>query len=104
MCRLYLENHQQPLQQSSHQHILHISTLKIMDSVLIRVEAALDSLRPYLATYGGNVRVAEITAEGVLKLEWEGACGACPMSPMTRAGLEDTVRRAVPEIIAVEAK
>jgi len=26
------------------------------------------------------------------------------MSPMTRAGLEDTVRRAVPEIIAVEAR
>ena len=75
-----------------------------MDSVLTRVEQALDGLRPYLATDGGNVRVAEITPEGVLKLEWEGACGACPMSPMTRAGLEDTVRKAVPEITAVEAR
>ena len=75
-----------------------------MDSVLSRVEQALDSLRPYLATDGGNVRVAEITPDGVLKLEWEGACGACPMSPMTRAGLEDTVRKAVPEITAVEAR
>ena len=75
-----------------------------MDSVLTRVEAALDSLRPYLATDGGNVRVAEITAAGVLKLEWEGSCGVCPMSPMTRAGLEDTVRKAVPEITAVEAR
>lgn len=75
-----------------------------MDSLLTRVEAALDSLRPYLATDGGNVRVAEITAAGVLKLEWEGSCGACPMSPMTRAGLEDTVRKAVPEITAVEAR
>ncbi len=72
--------------------------------LLPRVEAALDGLRPYLATDGGNVRVAAITADGVLQLEWEGACGVCPMSPMTRAGLEDTVRRAVPEITAVEAK
>jgi len=72
--------------------------------LLPRIEAALDDLRPYLATDGGNVRVANITADGVLQLEWEGACGACPMSPMTRAGLEDTVRRAVPEITAVEAK
>ncbi|RZK97293.1 MAG: NifU family protein, partial [Hymenobacter sp.] len=38
-------------------------------------EQALDTLRPYLATDGGNVRVAEITPDGVLKLEWEGACG-----------------------------
>ena len=58
-----------------------------MDTVLSRVEQALDGLRPYLATDGGNVRVAEITAAGVLKLEWEGSCGACPMSPMTRAGI-----------------
>ena len=72
--------------------------------LLPRIEAALDGLRPYLLRDGGNVRVAEITPEGVLKLEWEGACGACPMSPMTRAGLEDTVRRAVPEITAVEAR
>ncbi len=72
--------------------------------LLPRIEAALDGLRPYLATDGGNVRVANITAEGVLQLEWEGACGACPMSPMTRAGLEDTVRKAVPEITAVEAR
>ena len=75
-----------------------------MDTILTRVEAALDTLRPYLATDGGNVRIAEITADGVLKLEWEGACGACPMSPMTRAGLEDTVKKAVPEIRAVEAR
>ena len=72
--------------------------------LLLRIEAALDDLRPYLATDGGNVRVANITTEGVLQLEWEGACGACPMSPMTRAGLEDSVRRAVPEITAVEAR
>jgi Fe-S cluster biogenesis protein NfuA len=84
--------------------LILIANYPNMDTVLSRVEQALDGLRPYLATDGGNVRVAEITPEGVLKLEWEGACGACPMSPMTRAGLEDTVRKAVPEITAVEAR
>lgn len=76
----------------------------IMSSLLLRIEAALDSIRPYLQADGGNVRVLEVTAAGVLRLELEGACGTCPMSPMTlRAGVEDAVRRAVPEIMAVEA-
>jgi Fe-S cluster biogenesis protein NfuA len=73
-------------------------------SLLPRIEAALDTIRPYLQADGGNVRVLEVTATGVLRLELEGACGTCPMSPMTlRAGVEDAVRRAVPEITAVEA-
>ncbi len=69
-----------------------------------RVEAALDSIRPYLEADGGNVRVIEITANNVLKLEMLGNCGSCPMSAMTlKAGVEEAVKRAVPEIIAVEA-
>jgi Fe-S cluster biogenesis protein NfuA len=75
-----------------------------MSPLLARIEAALDTIRPYLQADGGNVRVLEVTAAGVLRLELEGACGTCPMSPMTlRAGVEDAVRRAVPEITAVEA-
>lgn len=69
-----------------------------------RVEAALDSIRPYLEADGGNVRVIEITANNVLKLEMLGNCGSCPMSAMTlKAGVEEAVKRAVPEITAVEA-
>jgi Fe-S cluster biogenesis protein NfuA len=50
------------------------------------------------------VRVLEVTAEGVARLELQGACGTCPMSLMTlRTGVEDTIMRAVPEITAVEA-
>ncbi len=75
-----------------------------MSSLLPRIEAALDTIRPYLQADGGNVRILEVTDAGVLRLELEGACGTCPMSPMTlRAGVEDAVRRAVPEITAVEA-
>jgi Fe-S cluster biogenesis protein NfuA len=74
------------------------------DTLLPRIEAALDTIRPYLQADGGNVRIVEVTEAGLLRLELEGACGTCPMSPMTlRAGVEDAVRRAVPEVTGVEA-
>jgi len=68
-----------------------------------RIEAALDSIRPYLEADGGNVRVLEFTSEQVLKLEFMGACGTCPMSTMTfKAGVEEAIKRTVPEIKRIE--
>jgi len=73
-------------------------------SLLERVEAALDTIRPYLLTDGGNVSVEEITPDGVVKLKLLGACGSCPMSIMTlKAGIEEAIKKAVPEITAIEA-
>ncbi|WP_295653283.1 NifU family protein [uncultured Mucilaginibacter sp.] len=73
-------------------------------SLLERVEAALDSIRPYLETDGGNVSIAEITPDNVVKLQLLGSCGSCPMSIMTlKAGIEQAIKKAVPEITAVEA-
>ena len=73
-------------------------------SLLDRVEAALDTIRPYLLTDGGNVSVEEITPEGVVKLKLLGACGSCPMSIMTlKAGIEEAIKKAVPEVTAIEA-
>lgn len=64
-----------------------------------RVEEALDSIRPYLEADGGNVEVVEITQDQTLKIELKGACKTCNMSHMTmKAGIEETIRRAVPEI------
>lgn len=74
------------------------------DSILDRVEKALDSIRPYLETDGGNVRVLEIDDNFTVKLEMLGACGTCPMSPMTlKAGVEEAIKKAVPEIQSVVA-
>lgn len=75
------------------------------EEVLInRVETALDSIRPYLEADGGNVRIVDITQEKVLRVELLGNCGSCPMSVMTlKAGVEEAVKRAVPEITAIEA-
>lgn len=68
-----------------------------------RVEASLDSIRPYLEADGGNVRVLEITKDQVLKLEFVGNCGSCPMSTMTfKAGVEEAIKRAVPEIKSIQ--
>ena len=69
-----------------------------------RIEKALDSIRPYLETDGGNVKVLDLDENMVLQLELLGACGTCPMSAMTlKAGVEEAVKKAIPEITAVNA-
>lgn len=69
-----------------------------------RVELALDTIRPFLRTDGGDVSLVEITPEMVVKLKLIGACESCSMSSMTmKAGIEKSIRRAVPEILHVEA-
>lgn len=69
-----------------------------------RVEQALDTMRPYLETDGGNVQIEEITSDNIVKLKLLGTCASCAMSIMTfKAGLEQAIKKAVPEIVAVEA-
>jgi Fe-S cluster biogenesis protein NfuA len=68
-----------------------------------KIEASLNSIRPYLEADGGNVKVAEITDDHVVKLEFVGACGNCRMSTMTfKAGVEAAILRDVPEIKSIE--
>ena len=74
------------------------------DELLTKIERALDSMRPYLAADGGNVKVLEVTDDKTVRLELVGSCGSCPMSAMTfKGGLEDAILRAVPEVTKVEA-
>ncbi len=69
-----------------------------------QIEFALDTIRPYLEADGGNVRIVELTEDRVLKIEMLGSCGSCPMSAMTlKAGVEEAIKRAIPEIERVEA-
>lgn len=72
--------------------------------LLQKVEKALDTIRPYLEADGGNVSIDEITSDNIVKIKLLGACGSCPMSIMTlKAGIEEAIKRAVPEINGVEA-
>lgn len=69
-----------------------------------QVEQALETIRPYLIADGGNVAIEEITSDNVVKLKLLGNCGSCKMSFMTmKAGIEQAIMKAVPQITAVEA-
>jgi len=68
-----------------------------------KIEASLDSIRPYLEADGGNVKVNQVTDDNIVKLEFVGACGNCRMSTMTfKAGVEAAIKRDVPEIKSIE--
>ncbi len=69
-----------------------------------RLANALDAIRPYLEADGGDLRVIGLTNEMTLQIELLGTCKSCTMSAMTlKAGVEQAVLKAVPEIKAVEA-
>lgn len=77
---------------------------ELAEELLPLVEASLDTMRPYLKDDGGNVEVVEITNEMVVKVRLLGACSTCPQSFMTmKAGIEEAVKRSVPQIKGVEA-
>ncbi|MBM3248192.1 MAG: NifU family protein [Candidatus Omnitrophica bacterium] len=69
-----------------------------------KVEAVLSKLRPMLEADGGNVELVEVTKEGIVKVKLTGACGCCPMSQMTlKMGIEQALKKEVPEVKSVEA-
>jgi Fe-S cluster biogenesis protein NfuA len=69
-----------------------------------RIEEILSQLRPYLVADQGNVSFVEVTEDMVVRVRLEGACSSCSMSMMTlKAGIEQSLIKAIPEIKAVEA-
>ena len=68
-----------------------------------KVDNALNSIRPYLEADGGNIKVIEVTDDMIAKVQFEGACVGCSMSAMTmKAGVEEAIKKELPEIKAVE--
>ncbi len=64
-----------------------------------QVDRALDELRPYIHSHGGEVNVLEITDEGIARLQMIGSCNGCPMSMLTmRLGIERILADKVPEL------
>ncbi|MDD5570794.1 MAG: NifU family protein [Bacteroidales bacterium] len=69
-----------------------------------KVEKVIEQIKPYLEADGGSIKFVEITDDLVVKVELLGACGCCPMSTITlKKGVEEAVKKAVPEIKSVEA-
>ncbi|QTN37822.1 NifU family protein [Cryomorphaceae bacterium] len=67
-----------------------------------RVEAALDEIRPFLASDGGDISLIEITPEMIVRVQLHGTCVDCSVNQMTlKNGVEMTVKRHAPEVVAV---
>jgi len=77
--------------------------MSTVEELTKKIESSLDSIRPYLKTDGGDVRINHVTEDHVVQLEFVGACGNCSMSTMTfKAGVEAAIKRDVPEIKSIE--
>ncbi|MGV0834735.1 NifU family protein [Mycolicibacterium thermoresistibile] len=71
-------------------------------SVHRRVVDALETVRPYLGSHGGDVHLVEV-ADHTVRLRFDGSCRGCPSSAVTlELAVQDAIRAAAPEIDAVE--
>ncbi|HEX8144088.1 MAG TPA: NifU family protein [Pyrinomonadaceae bacterium] len=69
-----------------------------------RVMQALDKVRPYLHSHGGNVEVLGID-DGTVRLRLEGSCKSCPSSSMTlKLAIEEAIYEAAPDVAGIEAE
>lgn len=90
------------------QDVLVAGLLSVHDlhgrSVHDRVEAALDDVRPFLGSHGGDVTLVEVT-DDVVHLRLEGSCNGCGSSETTlEYAVEGAVRTAAPEIDRIEVE
>jgi Fe-S cluster biogenesis protein NfuA len=68
-----------------------------------RVQEVLDQIRPALQADGGDVTLVDVTDDGVVKVELQGACRGCPMSQLTLSnGVERVLKEQIPEVSRVE--
>ncbi len=69
-----------------------------------RVERAIDRVRPYLGSHGGDVELLGVEGE-VAHLRMQGTCSTCPASQVTLdLALEKAILEAAPELSRVEAE
>jgi Fe-S cluster biogenesis protein NfuA/nitrite reductase/ring-hydroxylating ferredoxin subunit len=68
-----------------------------------RVERAIEDVRPYLGSHGGDVELLGVTETGVLRLRMLGSCDGCASSAVTlQLAVEGAVEAAAPEITGIE--
>ena len=71
--------------------------------VLEKVDIGLAKVRPCLNSDGGDVKVVDLSDDGVLTLEFLGNCSSCSMSNMTfKSGIEENILQEAPEITSVQ--
>jgi len=73
------------------------------ESIELKVEKALNKIRPQIQADGGDIEFVAIEKQ-TLKVRLRGACAGCPMAAMTlKQGVEAVIKKEVPEIQKVEA-
>ncbi|WP_034062590.1 NifU family protein [Lacinutrix jangbogonensis] len=77
------------------------------EELRLNVEKALDEIRPFLQSDGGDISLLSIEDEKIVKVQLEGACVGCSVNQMTlKSGVEMTIKKFAPQIekvINVEA-
>jgi Fe-S cluster biogenesis protein NfuA/nitrite reductase/ring-hydroxylating ferredoxin subunit len=72
--------------------------------VKTRILRALDRVRPYLGSHGGDVKLVRV-ADGVAYLRLEGSCHGCPSSTITmKLAVEKAIEEAAPEVARIEVE
>lgn len=63
------------------------------------IEKALDEIRPFLQSDGGDISLVSIDNENSVKVKLEGACVGCTVNQMTlKSGVEMTIKKYAPQI------
>ena len=69
-----------------------------------RVQVVINWLRPVIQSDGGDVELIDVSADGIVRVRFHGACIGCPSSTLTlREGIERNIREKVPEVSQVVA-
>lgn len=72
-------------------------------SVVDKVRAVIERIRPAVQSDGGDVELVDVTGEGIVQIRLHGACVGCPSSSMTlHMGIERNICEKVPQVVAVE--
>ncbi len=73
------------------------------EEIILNIEKALDEIRPFLNSDGGDISFVEVIDDKHVKVRLEGACTSCNLSMSTmKAGVETTIKKFVPQIETVE--
>ena len=69
------------------------------DELRSNVEKALEEIRPFLQSDGGDISLISIDNENSVKVKLEGACVGCSVNQMTlKSGVEMTIKKYAPQI------
>ena len=74
-------------------------TTMTSDELRMNVEKALEEIRPFLQSDGGDITLVSIDNENSVKVKLEGACVGCSVNQMTlKSGVEMTIKKYAPQI------